>query len=409
MDDMILGNRAKVGMNRRAFLRGTAAGLPLAYAAGGLVLPVRAEDRKPGPDEDSGYPGLIVRQSKPENYEFPFPTLNSFQTPNNLFYVRTHFGVFKDVDLRTWRLKVEGRVERPLELSYDDLLQMPSRTQVALLECSGNSRVFLVPKAEGVPWELGAVSNAEWTGVPLTAVLDRAGLKADAVEVVVEGADDGELPGNREEPKSPGKIHYARSLPLDKARKPEVLLAYKMNGADLPASHGFPVRLLVPGWYGMASVKWLKRIIVTDRPFQGYFQTMAYSYFEQRDGVPTMLPITELQVKAEIARPARQEVVRAGTAYRVHGSAWTGESEVTKVEVSTDGGKTWAEGKLLDKSVRYAWRLWEYPWQAPEKAGQYTLMVRATDARGRVQPEKRDPDRRNALVNHVLLTEVEVQ
>jgi DMSO/TMAO reductase YedYZ molybdopterin-dependent catalytic subunit len=396
-------------MDRRSFLRGTAAALPLLYAARGGRLLAEGEGRTPQPDKDSAYPGLIVRQSKPENYEFPFPTLNSFTTPNNLFYVRTHFGIHKGVDPRTLRLKVEGRVERPLELSYGDLLKMPSRTQVALLECSGNSRVFLVPKAEGVPWELGAVSNAAWTGVPLAAVLDRAGIKSDAVEVVCEGADAGELPGNKEEPKSPGKIHFARSLSVEKARKPEVLLAYKMNGADLPASHGFPVRLLVPGWYGMASVKWLQRIVVTDRPFQGFFQTMLYSYFERRDGIPRLVPTTELQVKAEIARPAREEVVRAGTAYRVRGAAWTGESEIAKVEVSTDAGKTWAEAKLLDKSVRYAWRLWEYSWQAPEKAGAYTLMVRATDARGRVQPADHDPDRRNALVNHVLPVEVEVQ
>jgi DMSO/TMAO reductase YedYZ molybdopterin-dependent catalytic subunit len=387
-------------MDRRAFFRGAVA-LPLAYAA--------PEDRPPGPDQNAAYPGLIVRQSKPENLEFPFPTLNSFRTPNNLFYVRCHFGIYKGVDLRTWRLRVEGRVERPLDLRYDDLLRMPSRTQVALLECSGNSRVFLVPKAEGVPWELGAVGNAEWTGIPLAAVLDRAGLKSGAVEVVCEGADSGELPGNREEPKSPGKVSFARSLPLEKARKREVLLAYKMNGADLPAAHGFPVRLLVPGWYGMASVKWLKRIVVTERPFQGFFQTMLYSYFERRHGIPTLVPTTELHVKAEIARPARQELLRAGAAYRVHGAAWTGESEVKRVEVSTDRGKSWAEANLLDEAVRYAWRLWEYRWQVPEKVGPYTLMARATDARGRVQPVEHDPGRKNALVNHTLPIEVEVR
>jgi DMSO/TMAO reductase YedYZ molybdopterin-dependent catalytic subunit len=401
--------RGRAPMERRAFLQGTAATLPLVSAAGGPILLAGAEERQAGADRDGAYPGVIVRQSKPENYEFPFPTLHSFLTPNNLFYVRSHFGIHKDVDLGTWRLKVEGRVERPLELSRDDLLAMPSRTQVALLECSGNSRVFLVPKAEGVPWELGAVSNAEWTGVPLAAVLERAGLKSDAVEVVCEGADAGELPGNREEPKSPGKIHFARSLSLEKARKPEVLLAYKMNGADLPAAHGFPVRLLVPGWYGMASVKWLQRIIVTDRPFPGFFQTMVYSYYQRREGLPSMAPITELQVKAEVARPAREEVVPSGTAYRVHGAAWTGESEIAKVEISTDGGKTWAEAKLLDRSVRYAWRLWEYPWQAPARTGRMTIMVRATDARGRSQPMKRDPDRRNAMINHVLPMEVEVR
>jgi DMSO/TMAO reductase YedYZ molybdopterin-dependent catalytic subunit len=392
-------------MNRRAFLRGTAAVLP--PAAGGLLL-TQAEGGKPAAEKGGAYPGLIVRQSKPENFEFPFPTLNSFATPNNLFYVRCHFGVFRGGDLRTWRLKVEGRVERPLQLTYDDLLKMPSRTHFALLECSGNSRVFLTPKAEGVPWELGAVSNAEWTGVPLAAVLDRAGLKSDAVEVIAEGADAGELPGNKEEPKSPGKIPFARSLPLKKARKPEVLLAYKMNGADLPAAHGFPVRLLVPGWYGMASVKWLRRLIVTDRPFQGFFQTMVYSWFERRDGLPSVVPTTELRVKSEIARPARGELIRSGTTYRVHGAAWTGESEVARVELSTDGGKSWSGAKLLGKSMRHTWRLWEYSWRVPEKAGTHTLMARAADAGGRVQPATHDPDRRNAQVNYVLPLEVEV-
>src|SRR5581483_9202750 len=184
---------------------------------------------------------------------------------------------------------------------------------------------------------------------------------------------------------------------------------YKMNGEDLPAAHGFPVRLVVPGWYGMASVKWLRRVIVTDRPFRGFFQTMVYSYFERSDGLPSLVPTTELQVKAQIARPAREEVVRAGAAYRVHGAAWTGESEVGKVEVSADGGKTWAAARFLDKPQRYAWRRWEYVWQVPAQAGPYTLRARATDARGRSQPLERDPDRRNGIVSHVLPIEVEVR
>ncbi|HEV3079947.1 MAG TPA: sulfite oxidase [Gemmataceae bacterium] len=409
MERSIVGSHSGPGINRRSFLRNAAAALPLAYAAGGQTLVAHAAERASAPDNDAAFPGVIVRQSKPENYEFPFPTLSTFHTPNNLFYVRTHFGIFRDVDLAAWKLKVEGHIERPLELSYEELLKLPSRTQSAVLECSGNSRVFLVPRAEGVPWELGAVSNAEWTGVPLAAVLDQAGVKSGAVEVICEGADAGEIGGNKEEPMSPGKISYARSLPLDKARKSEVLLAYKMNGVDLPAAHGFPLRVLVPGWYGMASVKWLRRLIVTDQPFQGFFQTMAYSYYERRAGNPALVPTTELNVKAQIARPARQEIVRADTAYRVHGAAWTGESEIARVEFSADGGKTWADAKLLDKSVPYAWRLWEYSWQTPQKPGSLTLMVRATDARGRAQPMKRDPDRRNALVNHVLPMEIEVR
>jgi DMSO/TMAO reductase YedYZ molybdopterin-dependent catalytic subunit len=166
---------------------------------------------------------------------------------------------------------------------------------------------------------------------------------------------------------------------------------------------------VVPGWYGMASVKWLRKIIVSDRPFQGFFQTMQYSYFERRDGLPTLVPGTELQVKAQIARPARGEVVSAGTTYRVFGAAWTGESEVSKVEVSADGGRSWAAARLLGEAVPFAWRLWEYEWRVPGEAGAYALIARATDRRGRTQPKERDPDRRSYMISHLVPTEVHVR
>src|SRR5262249_49811328 len=161
-------------------------------------------------------------------------------------------------------------------------LKLPSRTIPALLECAGNGRAFLVPRARGVAWQLGAVGTAEWTGVPLSAILDRAGVRAGAVEVILEGADSGEF---REDPQAPGPIHCARSLPLEKARQQEVLLAYRMNGAEITAAHGYPLRAVVPGWYGMASVKWLTRLVVSDRPFQGFFQSIDYTYFERRHGL----------------------------------------------------------------------------------------------------------------------------
>jgi DMSO/TMAO reductase YedYZ molybdopterin-dependent catalytic subunit len=383
-------------LDRRAFLGAAALSVGLEGA------PARADK----PEDAPPFPGLTIRESQPENLESPFSALDSFITPNNLFFVRAHFARPQGLDARTWRLKVEGAVERPLELSYDELRKMPSRTGIALLECAGNGRVFLVPKASGLLWELGGVSNAEWTGVPLAAVLEKAGLKAGAVEVIAEGADTGEI---RDEPRSPGKIPFARSLPLDKARQPEVLLAYQMNGADLPPAHGYPVRLLVPGWYSMASVKWLTRLVVTDRPFRGFFQTLQYAYFERRHGEPTLVPTTALQVKAQIARPVLGEVVKADSVYRMRGAAWTGESEIKKVDVSTDGGKNWQEAKLLDRSVRHAWRLWEYRWQTPPKAGRYALLARATDQDGRSQPLERDPDRRNYMISHVLPVEVEVR
>jgi DMSO/TMAO reductase YedYZ molybdopterin-dependent catalytic subunit len=384
-------------MHRRVFL-GTTAALPLMVAM--PEGPVQAGGWGPGS------PGLIVRQTKPENFESPFPALGGFLTPNNLFFVRSHFGVFAGPGAATWRLKVEGAVEHPLELTFEELLRMPSRTLPATLECAGNGRVFLVPRAQGVPWELGAVSTAEWTGVPLAAVLDRAGVRSNAVEVVLEGADVGEV---QEEPKSPGRIHYARSLPLAKARRPEVLLAYRMNGAELPVAHGYPLRAVVPGWYGMASVKWLRRIVVTDRPFTGFFQTLDYAYFVRRDGLPVLVPAGEMEVKSQIARPARGEVVSANAVYRTLGAAWTGESEVERVEVSADGGRTWAAAALLGRPVPYAWRLWEYGWRTPAQPGVHILMARAADRRGRVQPLGHDPDRRNILINYSVPLEVEVR
>jgi DMSO/TMAO reductase YedYZ molybdopterin-dependent catalytic subunit len=391
-------NRQDSQIGRRTFLRGVAATSAAVASTNRCLCAADADAGSAGPA------GLIARQKNPDNLEFPFSTLDSFLTPNNLFYVRSHFDVPK-LETNTWRLKVEGAVEQLLELSYEDLRGMRSRTVTALLECSGNSRVFLSPSEAGVQWELGGVSNAEWTGVPLSAVLERARLKSSSVEVVLEGADNGQY--REPAPKTPGVISYARSLPLSKAMKPEVLLAYRMNGRELPPAHGFPVRAVVPGWYGMASVKWLARIIVSEGLFKGYFQTFAYSIWDRRHGLPTLVPVTQLQVKAEMARPASREVVPADSHYRVHGAAWAGEANVAKVEFSDDGGKSWAATKLLGEVVPYAWRFWEYSWRTPSP-GRRTLMVRATDSRGHIQPMKRDPDLRDAMISHVLPTEIEL-
>lgn len=377
---------------RRDFLLGMGA-FPL-----GAVLPrVRAGE------EARRAPGLIVRGVEPDNLEFPFASLDSFLIPNERFYVRSHFAVPR-LEAASWRMEVAGAVERPSRIGLDDLKKMPSRTITAMLECSGNGRVSLVPKAKGILWDSGAVGNAEWTGVPLAALLERAGLKEGALEVVLEGADKGRV---EEEPKSPGEIHFARSIPLEKARR-DVLLAYQMNGEDLSPEHGSPLRAIVPGWYGMASIKWLKRILVVDRPFAGYFQTLDYSYFERRDGLPSLVATTENEVKSQVARPARHEAIPGDSEYRVHGAAWAGESEVSQVEVSTDGGKTWAVAKLVGEPIPHAWRLWEWTWRTPKQAGPRIVMARATDRRGRVQPMKRDPDRRNGMISHVLPVEVEI-
>jgi DMSO/TMAO reductase YedYZ molybdopterin-dependent catalytic subunit len=356
-----------------------------------------------GEDSQTLIGGKIVRSEDPLNLEMPFSSLDQFITPTKAFYVRTHFPIPK-IDKNDWRLRVEGEVENPLELRYDDLLKMETRTIPVTLECAGNNRIFLEPKVKGVQWGLGAVGTAKWTGVPLSILLDRAGVKREAREVILEGADGGVL----EEPKQPsGNVQFARSMPLAKARE-DVLVVYQMNGDELPRQHGFPVRAIVPGWYAMASVKWLQRIIVTDRPFTGYYQTMDYAYWTRRGDIAELVPITEMQIKAEVAWPAEGEIVPANSNVLVHGAAWTSDGEITKVELSTDAGVIWNEANLIDKPVRNAWRRWEFKWQTPSKPGKQTLVARATDSYGRRQPIERDPDRGTYMINHLLPIEVEV-
>jgi DMSO/TMAO reductase YedYZ molybdopterin-dependent catalytic subunit len=348
---------------------------------------------------------MIVRQNDPVNLEPDFAGLDSFLTPNDRFYVRNHFAM-PQLEARAWRLKVEGEAATGFELSYEELMRMPAETKAVTLECAGNGRVFLSPKVDGAQWQLGAVGTAEWTGVPLATVLQRARTAPGAVDVILEGADAGEA----SKPSRPAKpFHYARSVSLDQARTGGVLLAYRMNGKPLPVEHGYPVRAIVPGWFGMASVKWLSRIVITAKPYQGYFQTVDYAYWTHRDGLPTRVPITELQVKAQIARPAMAEVIPAGAPYRIFGAAWSGRSDIVKVEVSTDGGQTFAPARLLGKRIANAWRRWEFPWTAPSAAGRYTLMAKATDARGRTQPVNRDRDREAYMINHLLPIHVSIR
>jgi DMSO/TMAO reductase YedYZ molybdopterin-dependent catalytic subunit len=348
--------------------------------------------------------GLITREREPENLEFPFQSLDSYLTPNERFYIRSHFPT-PQFEVDSYRLRVEGAVEKPFDMSLDDLRKLGQSTTTATLECAGNSRVFLVPQASGAQWELGAVSNAEWTGVPLSALLERAGMKAGAVDVVLEGADKGEP---KTEPKPPGAISYIRSIPVAKARQPEVLIAYAMSGKELPTSHGFPVRAVVPGYYGMSSVKWLTRIQVLTEPYQGYWQTTDYAYWDRSTGTPVRRPLMEMTVKSLIARPALREVVKGGSAYRVSGAAWTGNADVTKVEVSVDGGKSWLPTRLVDKAVRFAWRRWELDWQVHEQKGRITLRSRATDSRGNTQPAQHNRDTGSYVIHHVLPVEVEI-
>lgn len=344
--------------------------------------------------------GKIVRSVDPPNLEMPFETLDGFITPTKSFYVRTHFPIPK-IDRDAWRLRVEGEVEKPFQISYDELIRLESRKVPVMLECAGNNRTFLEPKVKGVQWGLGAVGNAEWTGVPLSILLERVGVKASAREVILEGADHGRV----DDPKAPaGELKFARSIPLEKARK-DALLAHKMNDMDLPPEHGFPVRAIVPGWYAMASIKWLTRIIVIDRPFNGYYQTLDYAFWRNNE----LVPLREMEVKAEIARPVTGETIPANSTYGIHGAAWTSDGEITTVEISTNGGSTWSNATLLGESKPNTWRLWEFVWQTPAKAGKATLIARATDSFGRSQAAKRDSDLGTYMINHLLPIEVEVR
>jgi len=388
-------------LSRRSLLKSAALALPgaLAVRPGQSTLVRAAED---------SFPGLFPLQRNPDNLEFPFRdlTTSNWRTPNELFYVRSHFNV-PQLKADDWSLRVEGHVEQPFEIGLQDLRALGSVTQTALLECAGNGRVYLSPLQAGLRWEQGGVSNADWTGVALGTLLERAKVKAGAVEVILEGHDKGKIgPPN---PPSAGEIPFARSLPLAKATDKNTLLAWQMNGEELTPAHGYPVRAIVPGWYGMASIKWLKRIIVTDRPFDGYFQTFNYTQWTRPDhGLATLVPVTELDVKSQIARPVAFEQIPAGKPCRIFGAAWAGEPQISKVEVSTDGGKTWHDAELHNQTQPYAWRFFVFNWQSPEK-GDHTLMARATDARGRVQPLQRDEDRRDAMVTHVIPIPVSVR
>jgi len=353
--------------------------------------------------EPPSFPGLVVRMQEPRNLEFPISALNESTTPSEQFFVRSHFAVPK-IDRATWKLKIEGHVEKPLELSFDDIVKLKSVTKPITLECAGNGRVFLTPAVRGLQWGFGGVSTGDWTGVEISTVLEKAGVKPGAAEVIFVGADQGAI---NSDPASPGPIPFDRSIPLDKVLKPECLLAYKLNGEDLPTSHGYPLRSIIGGWYGMASVKWLSKIIVVNKPYQGFWQSLDYSYFERRDGLPSLVPVTAMDPKAVIAKPSLAEVVPVGKAYRIHGAAWAGEQRVREVEISFDAGKTWERTRCPEQKSPLAWIFWEYSW-TPTARGPVSILVRCTDAKGSRQSDKRDPDRRSYRINHLIPVEVTV-
>jgi DMSO/TMAO reductase YedYZ molybdopterin-dependent catalytic subunit len=254
---------------------------------------------------------------------------------------------------------------------------MRSETVVVTLECAGNGRYMLDPPVDGEKWRLGAVSTAEWTGVPLVEVLDRAGIKADAREIVFRGADRGEVEGK-------GTIAFERSLPIDTARGSQAVLAYAMNGESLPVQHGHLVRLIVPGWYGVASVKWLTAIDAVAEPFDGYFQADKYWFEIEREGQTTRDPVTLQRVRALITEPAADEELPRGD-LTVRGVAWSGAAPIDRVEVSV-ADAPWQDARLLGDRRRNSWQWWELITRIDE-AGPTKVRARATDLAGRSQPD----------------------
>jgi DMSO/TMAO reductase YedYZ molybdopterin-dependent catalytic subunit len=322
--------------------------------------------------------GLMVHRAHPLNCETSLRALvGSVVMPNAHFYVRNHFQIPK-LDPALWRLKVDGLVDRPLSLSLRDLTNMPSQTNVVTLECAGNGRSTLNPRVNGEQWNFGAVSTAEWTGVPLVEVLDRTGPKPGAREVLFCGTDSGRVDG-RDDP-----IHFERSLRIDDARGSDVLLAYAMNGEPLPMQHGYPLRLIVPGWYAVASVKWLDRIELSGEPFGGHYQTDTYYFESQRDGKIVREPATLQRVRSLITEPEGNAEIERGQ-FKVCGVAWSGAAPIARVDVSVNGGP-WQEARLVGERKRYRWQWWELLLRVDEP-GVVEIRARAADLANRVQPE----------------------
>jgi DMSO/TMAO reductase YedYZ molybdopterin-dependent catalytic subunit/glyoxylase-like metal-dependent hydrolase (beta-lactamase superfamily II) len=322
--------------------------------------------------------GLVVHRTSPLNCETSIPALiGGVVMPNARFYVRNHFAT-PVLDAATWRLEVGGLVTRPLRLGYRDLRKLRSQTAVVTLECAGNGRSMLSPPAEGEQWRLGAVSTAEWTGVPLAEVLDRAGVSAEAAAVVFRGADQGTVDGLAE------PVWFERALSLDDARGSEALLAYAMNGEPLPVEHGYPVRLIVPGWYAVASVKWLTHIEVIASPFQGFFQTQRYVYEREQEGRTVLERMRLQQVRSLITEPGPGDLTAGDLIVR--GVAWSGAAPIATVEVSVDDGP-WQHAQLVGDRSRHSWQWWELPTRI-DQPGSATLRARATDLAGRTQPDR---------------------
>ena len=313
------------------------------------------------------------------NHGMPLEALRWDLTPIGLHYLLTHYDI-PEVDGDAWRLEVDGLVARSLSLSLDDLRGRPAVELTVTMECAGNGRAQMEPHVVSQPWLLEAVGTARWRGVTVTSVLEEAGVLAEAVEIVFTGLDRG-VEGEEEQ-------SYARSLPVAEALAGDAILAYEVNGVPLPPQHGFPLRLVVPGWYGMTSVKWLARLSVVAEPFDGYQMRQAYRLRSEEDEVGE--PLRRIAPRSLLVPPgipeflSRSRVVEPGWC-ELRGRAWSGEGEIVGVEVSADGGETWASAELGAAALgRWAWRSWSFAWDA--EPGEHELCSRARDAAGNEQP-----------------------
>ncbi len=309
------------------------------------------------------------------NHGMPLEALRYAVTPVGLHYLLIHFDV-PVVDADEWRLIVAG--ERELTLGLEELRARPAVELTATMECAGNGRARLEPRPVSQPWLLEAVGTGRWRGTPLRALLEEAG-PGGAVEVLFTGLDRG-IDGGEEQ-------RFQRALPLDEALRDEVLLAYELNGEQLPPQHGFPLRLIVPGWYGMTNVKWLDRIELLERPFEGYQQSWSYRLRQEEDEEGE--PLTRMRPRSLLVPPGipdfftRERTVPAGECV-LEGRAWSGLAPIESVEVSTDGGSTWVGAELEPPGERWAWRGWRFRWNA--QPGEYVLSSRARDQAGNEQP-----------------------
>jgi sulfite oxidase len=323
---------------------------------------------------------MILRSFRFVDLESPVEYFNTWLTPVPHFFVRNHMHEPSELDPQEWRLAVGGEVEKPLTLKLKDLTKLETHSVVNTLECAGNGRSLYSPQVPGIQWGKGAVGTARFSGPRLREILHRAGVKSTGKHVMFRGLDE-----------VPGKVPpFIRSIPIEKALDADTLIATHMNGSPLTKHHGFPARALVPGWIGAASCKWLTEIKILETEFAGNFMSPGYRLPNQPvkpgDTVKPedTHPVTALGVKSVISAP-RDDMNLTGK-ISVHGAAWAGEADITKVEISVDNGVTWKAASLGREQSHYAWRLWNYDWR-PIKAGDYTIMSRATDSQGRTQPE----------------------